>query len=112
MNREEELEVVTTAYFLEDRVSSLEGEICSLNNTKPLLPPRPSEPVEETGKAEVVLYPPIDPEVKLEKPRRTWPYGFGILVAGFILANAGIFEALRMRLDGKRSGQRAPCHWT
>ena len=96
MNREEELEVVTTAYFLEDRVSSLEGEIRSLNNTKPLPPPRPSEPVEEIGKAEVIPYPPIDPVVKLEKPRRTWPYGFGIFIAGMILANAGIFEALRI----------------
>ena len=66
MEKTQEVEVVKTAYFLEDRIAKLEKEKRQLANNKPQAPTPPLEPQEKFLKAKIVPYPEINPpEVQL-----------------------------------------------
>lgn len=61
MNREKELEVVTTAYFLVERISELERDKQQLQGSKPNKPKIPVEPQLETQTIKAEPYPDIQP---------------------------------------------------
>lgn len=67
MDRKQELEVVTTSYFLEERLSELKKDREELRNQKPRKPVEPSEPNLEQEKVPVIPYPAITPD-KVEMP--------------------------------------------
>ena len=73
MERTQELEIVNTAYFLEDRLLKLEDEKKELQSEKPQKPTHPEEPVEEFLKIEPKPYPEITPSI--ERKRGVWKRG-------------------------------------
>lgn len=66
MSREEELEVVTTAYFLEERISELQRDKEQLYDNKPHKPTKPTMPKEPAQPEKVEIsplpYPTITPD--------------------------------------------------
>lgn len=90
MDREQELEVVTTAYFLEDRIRELKKENAVLSNSRPPKPIAPREPKEEHLKAELKPYPSITPpKVQLapfwKRGIRMWILNFAIQIIAYII---------------------------
>ena len=59
ITRDEELEVVKTAYFLEDRITTLKKERDALKRNRPQKPAEPKKPTERTTKASHIPYPSI-----------------------------------------------------
>ena len=68
--REQELEVVKTAYFLEDQIVHQTQELQRVNGDKPARPAQPREPHLEKHSAQKIPYPEIKPVVDLPKPVR------------------------------------------
>lgn len=68
--REQELEVVKTAYFLEDQIVHQTQELQRVNGDKPARPAQPREPHLEKHSAQKIHYPEIKPMVDLPKPVR------------------------------------------
>lgn len=67
MDREKELEVVKTAYFLEDIIQTFEEDERQLREEKPLAPALPAHPVEPKLEQQIVPalpYPEIQPKTK------------------------------------------------
>ena len=62
MKREEELEIVTTAYFLEERISELKNDQRQLQAAKPNKPQSPVEPQLERETINPLPYPDILPD--------------------------------------------------
>ena len=62
MKKEQELEIITTAYFLEERMKELNDGKAKLRNDKPQNPIMPTEPQEETEILSPTPYPVITPE--------------------------------------------------
>ena len=82
LNREQELEVVKTAYFLEDQIATQTKELNQLNGERPVQPVQPKEPHLERQTAQRIPYPEINPVVELPKPTR-WKKGLMIAAIGF-----------------------------
>lgn len=79
MDRQKELEIVTTAYFLEDRLAKLRTERINLNNSKPRQPLPPAKPQELHHTITPKPYPPINPTVDVPS---FWKPGVYIAGAG------------------------------
>ena len=62
MDRKQELEVVTTSYFLEERLSELKKDREELRNQKPRKPVEPSEPHLEKEEVSPIPYPDEEPD--------------------------------------------------
>ena len=60
LERKEELEVVTTAFFLEERLKELKGQKESLQSNKPIKPSAPIEPQLEHEKVAPIPYPEVN----------------------------------------------------
>lgn len=71
MNKELELETVESAFFLEDRIASLENDYKRLRRNKPQAPPRPIEPELYEQAVDPLPY----PKVKI-KSKYKWSYFF------------------------------------
>lgn len=92
MDRKQELEIVTTSYFLEERLSELKKDREKLRNQKPRKPIEPSEPHLKKEKVSPIPYPEEKPDII--KMSGNWkiililslaaPYILGII--GLILA--------------------------
>ena len=91
MDRQKELEVVTTAYFIEDRLATLRTERINLNNSKPRQPLPPSKPQKLYHTITPKPYPPINPTVDV--PSFWKP---GVYIAG---AGVGLFFISRILPD-------------
>lgn len=68
--REQELEVVKTAYFWENQIVHQTQELQRVNGDKPARPAQPREPHLEKHSAQKIPYPEIKPMVDLPKPVR------------------------------------------
>lgn len=93
MDRNKELEIVTTAYFLEDRLSSLKSERRQLVASKPVSPLPPEKPQEMKKTVAKKPYPPINPTVTVDAPP-CWKPGVYIAGAGVVLILISIFFSL------------------
>lgn len=81
--REQELEVVKTAYFLEDQIVHQTQELQRVNGDKPARPAQPREPHLEKHSAQKIPYPEIKPMVDLPKPVR-WKLWKNIALGGMV----------------------------
>lgn len=81
--REQELEVVKTAYFLEDQIVHQTQELQRVNGDKPARPAQPREPHLEKHSAQKIPYPEIKPVVDLPKPVR-WKLWKNIALGGMV----------------------------
>ena len=90
--REQELEVVKTAYFLEDQIVHQTQELQRVNGDKPARPAQPREPHLEKHSAQKIPYPEIKPVVDLPKPVR-WKLWKNIALGGMV-ANIVFFMNL------------------
>ena len=93
ITRDEELEVVKTAYFLEDRITTLKKERDALKRNRPQKPVEPQKPTKHFTKASRIPYPPINPPI--DPPNNTYPQiqlppfwkrGVYVLGAGMVLS--------------------------
>ena len=82
--REQELEVVKTAYFLEDQIVHQTQELQRVNGDKPARPAQPREPHLENHSAQKIPYPEIKPVVDLPKPVR-WKLWMKVSLGGLAL---------------------------
>ena len=83
--REQELEVVKTAYFLEDQIVHQTQELQRVNGDKPARPAQPREPHLEKHSAQKIPYPEIKPVVDLPKPVR-WKLWMKVSLGGLALS--------------------------
>ena len=81
--REQELEVVKTAYFLEDQIVHQTQELQRVTGDKPARPAQPREPHLEKHSAQKIPYPEIKPVVDLPKPVR-WKLWKNIALGGMV----------------------------
>ena len=113
MSRQEELENLTTAYYLEDTLLILNRDLNELNHNIPKAPRqplKPTEPMEMTPqKVQLKQYPQIQPPyiktpIKLEKGKLPL-YIIGIIIGlikesfifiGSVIAICGIVYSLRL----------------
>lgn len=102
MDKQVELEHLTTAYYLEDRILKLNKELESLKHNvpeapkepikrliEPVKPIRPEEPVKpQLKKINLLKYPDIKPPVV--KSPATWKKGILYYIGGFLISSIGI----------------------
>lgn len=91
--RAQEVEVVTTGFYLEDAVDRLEKEEEILKRNKPVRPGKPNEPTLNKKQVKVTPYPTINPEIPF--PAK---WKLGAKVAGIGLAVAAIGMTLGYRM--------------
>lgn len=86
MDRAMELEVVKSAFFLEDRIDTLEGEGAELRRNKPKQPKPPTEPKLGEIYFEPFPYPPIEVTIpEFLKMRYGLIAGLAVSFLGFML---------------------------
>ena len=88
MKREEELEIVTTAYFLEERINELKNDQQQLQAAKPNKPQSPVEPQLERETINPLPYPDILPD-EIEMTRRWKKLLIIAIVAGGVVTTLG-----------------------
>lgn len=91
MKKEQELEIITTAYFLEERMKELNDGKTKLRNDKPQNPIMPREPQEETEILSPIPYPVITPEKSVipiipESCKRILHMALVVLALSFIVS--------------------------
>ena len=95
MDGQTELEIVTTAYFLEDRLAKLRTERINLNNSKPRQPLPPAKPQELHYTITPKPYPPINPTVDVPSFWKSGVYiagaGLGLFFISSILLDSSFF---------------------
>lgn len=85
MEREKELEIVTTSYFLEERLAELRNDRDDLHKQKPRKPIEPQKPNLEKEKVSIVPYPVVTPD-KVEMPGN-WKKMLIVSFASSIICN-------------------------
>lgn len=93
MNKEIELEVTKSAFFLEDKIAKLENDNKRIRTNRPKEPALPIEPQPEQQKVQLLPYPPINPIVNMAKgwwKKGVIVYGIGIIgvIISVILSSA------------------------
>ena len=88
MKREEELEIVTTAYFLEERIYELKNDQRQLQAAKPDKPQSPVEPQLERETINPLPYPDIFPD-EIEMTGRWKKLLIIAIVAGGVVTTLG-----------------------
>ena len=87
MSRQEELENLTTAYYLEDTLLILNRELNELNRNMPRAPKQPLKPTEpmemEPQKVQLIQYPQIQPP-QIKTPSN-WKKGLPFYIIGIII---------------------------
>jgi len=93
ITREQELEITTSAYFLEDTLQTLENESYELQRNKPQEPKPPKEPVIEQATVEPIPYPYID----VSSLKFKWGKWLLLILGAFLIIP--LFFSLSMVID-------------
>ncbi len=72
LSKAQELDVIKTAFFLEETIARLKKESQRLHDNKPPRPQKPSEPVLKNQKAKMEKYPPIKVKISLSDARKSY----------------------------------------